>query len=323
MTKTLVSGIKSTGTLHIGNYFGAMRQFVELQHTYEPFVFIADLHSLTTVHNKEELQKSTFDLACAYMAIGLDSPELALFKQSDVPEVTELAWIFNCITSVPYLERAHAFKDALAKNAEINVGVFDYPILMAADILMYDAEVVPVGKDQKQHIEIARDIATKFNNTFGETFQIPEPLILKEVEIIPGTDGQKMSKSYNNIIPLFGSEEEITKSVMSIKTDSKNLGEKLEADNDLVFSFHKLVSTKEELGGLRARYESGSIGYGESKKLLVEKLLGYFKDAQERFVELQKNPEIVYGTLREGRDRARTKAEEKMSIVRKAVGVSL
>lgn len=321
MTKTLVSGIKSSGTLHIGNFFGAMRQFVELQHTYEPFVFIADLHSLTTVHQKEELQKSTFDLACAYLAIGLDEGRVALFKQSDVPEVTELAWIFNCITSVPYLERAHAFKDASAKNSEINVGVFDYPVLMAADILMYDADVVPVGKDQKQHIEIARDIAVKFNNIFGETFHIPEPLILKEVEIIPGTDGQKMSKSYNNIIPLFGSEEEITKSVMSIKTDSRNLGEKLDPDSDLVFSFHKLISTDEELSDLRERYESGSVGYGESKKLLVQKFLEYFKVAHKRYFELQKNPEIVYAALRKGEERARIKAEEKMNTVRKAVGI--
>lgn len=322
MTKTLVSGIKSTGILHIGNYFGAMRQFIELQHAYQPFVFIADLHSLTTVRNKEELQKSTFDLACAYLAIGLDPERVALFKQSDVPEVTELAWIFNCITSVPYLERAHAFKDASVKNSEINVGVFDYPVLMAADILMYDADVVPVGKDQKQHIEIARDIAIKFNNTFGDTFHVPEPLIVKEMEIIPGTDGQKMSKSYNNIIPLFASEEEVTKSIMTIKTDSRNLGEKLDADNDLVFSFHKLVSTEEELRDLRERYESGGIGYGESKQLLVEKFLEYFNDAYTRYLELRAHPEIVYATLSEGGVRARARAKEKMKVVRKAVGLS-
>ncbi|MEX0933277.1 MAG: tryptophan--tRNA ligase [Candidatus Paceibacterota bacterium] len=321
MTKTLVSGIKPTGTLHIGNYFGAMRQFVELQHTYQPFVFIADLHSLTTIHSKVELQRSTFDIACAYLAIGLDPEQVILFKQSDVPEVTELAWIFNCITSVPYLERAHAFKDAAAKNTEINVGLFDYPVLMAADILMYDADVVPVGKDQKQHIEIARDIAIKFNNTFEEIFRIPEPLILKEVEVILGTDGQKMSKSYKNTIPLFGSEDEITKSVMSIKTDSKNLGEKLDADSDLVFSFHKLVSSEEQLLDLRSQYEMGSIGYGESKKLLLEKLLDYFKDAHKRYDELQKNPEIVYAALALGKERARAKAVEKINTVRKVVGV--
>jgi len=321
MTKTLVSGIKSTGTLHIGNYFGAMRQFVDLQNTYQPFVFIADLHSLTTLHNKEELQKSSFDLACAYMAIGLDSQELALFKQSDVPEVTELAWMFNCITSVPYLERAHAFKDAVARNAEINVGVFDYPILMAADILMYDADVVPVGKDQKQHIEIARDIALKFNNLFGDTFSLPEPLILKETEIVIGTDGQKMSKSHNNIIPLFGTSDEIRKAVMSITTDSKNLGEKLDAESDLVFSLHRLVSTEEELSDLKERYESGSIGYGESKTLLLEKLLEYFKDAHARYRELQKNPNIVYTALAQGKELAGAKAKEKMNHVRCAVGV--
>ncbi|MEX0909923.1 MAG: tryptophan--tRNA ligase [Candidatus Paceibacterota bacterium] len=322
MTKTLVSGIKSTGRLHIGNYFGAMRQFVALQNDYDSFVFIADLHSLTTVHNKEELRKNTFDLACSYLAIGLDPEKVSLFKQSDVPVVTELAWVFNCITSVPYLERAHAFKDAVAKNNEINVGVFDYPILMAADILIYDANVVPVGKDQKQHIEIARDIALKFNTVFGELFILPEPLILQEVETIVGTDGQKMSKSYNNIIPLFGSDDEIKSAVMSIKTDSKNLGEKLDPETDPVFSLHRHVSTEEEMTSLRERYESGSIGYGESKKELAEKLLIYFSDARERYEELQNNPDLVLSVLREGALRANERAQKKMTELRRIVGLS-
>jgi tryptophanyl-tRNA synthetase len=322
MTKTLVSGIKSTGRLHIGNYFGAMRQFVSLQNDYNSFVFIADLHSLTTLQNKEELQKSTFDLACSYLAIGLDPEKVSLFKQSDVPVVTELAWIFNCITSVSYLGRSHAYKDAVAKKRDINVGIFNYPILMAADILIYDASVVPVGKDQKQHVEITRDVAQKFNNTFGELFTLPQSLILKEVETIVGTDGQKMSKSYKNIIPLFGSEKEIRNAIMSIKTDSKNLGEKLDSETDIVFSLHRHVSTEEEIVRLRERYETGSIGYGDSKKELADKLLLYFSDARERYNELQNNPDLVFGVLNKGAERAREKAETKIDQVRKLIGLS-
>jgi tryptophanyl-tRNA synthetase len=223
--KTLVSGIKSTGTLHIGNYFGAMRQFLTLQDSYDCNIFVADLHSLTTLQNKEEMQNIIKDTVAGYLAIGLNPEKVTLYKQSDVPQVTELAWIFNCITTMPYLMRAHAFKDAEAKNKEINVGVFDYPLLMAADILIEQAHIVPVGADQKQHIEIARDTAQKFNSTFGEAFVIPEAFIDETVQTIPGIDGQKMSKSYGNIIPLFADEETLRKAVMSITTDSKGVEE--------------------------------------------------------------------------------------------------
>jgi len=320
MTKTLLSGIKSTGTLHIGNYFGAMQQFVNLQNDFESFVFIADLHALTTVHDPIKMKQSTFNLACAYLAVGLNPEKVTLFKQSDVPAVTELAWIFSCITTMPYLMRAHAFKDAEAKSKEINVGVFEYPLLMAADILMYDADIVPVGKDQKQHVEIARDIAEKYNATFGEVFKTPEPLILEDVETILGTDGKKMSKNYNNIIPLFESEEEILKAVMSIQTDSKSLGEPLNPETDIVFSLHSLVSTKEEMENLKERYEAGTVGYGDSKKLLFQRLSEYFLPARERYEELQKNPEEVYNILRAGAEKARKRAEEKMLQVRTSLG---
>src|SRR3989344_219284 len=196
-----------------------MKQFVEHKDKYESYIFIADYHALTTVQNKEELKKGIIDVALDYLAIGLDPKKVVLFKQSDIPEVTELCWMFNCITTVPYLERAHAFKDASQKAKEVNVGLFDYPMLMASDILIQDSDVVPVGQDQKQHVEYARDTAQKFNRIFGETFKIPEPLILSSVENIPGTDGRKMSKSYGNTIPLFATDEEIKKAVMSIPTD--------------------------------------------------------------------------------------------------------
>lgn len=323
MKKTLLSGIKSTGHLHIGNYFGAMRQFVSLQDEYESFVFVADLHSLTTVRDAAELRELTLDITAAYLAIGLDPEKVTLFKQSDVPEVTELSWIFNNITTMPYLMRAHAFKDAEAKDKEINVGIFGYPILMAADILIYDSDIVPVGKDQKQHIEIARDTAEKFNNIYGETFRLPDALIKEEVETIPGTDGRKMSKSYGNIIPLFGTADEVTKAVMSIKTDSTPLGEPIDPDSDTVFSLHQHVSTEEEMQVLRKDYEAGNIGFGESKKLLAEKLLQYFGPAQEKYRELRSNENEILGVLEEGAQRARKRASKKMEEVRKKVGLSL
>lgn len=322
MKKILVSGIKSTGELHLGNYFGAMQQFVNLQSEYESFVFIADLHSLTTVQNAEELQRLTFDIAAAYIAIGLDPEKVVLFKQSDVPAVTELAWVFECLTTVPYLMRAHAYKDAVANELEPNAGLFNYPLLMAADILIYDADVVPVGKDQKQHIEYARDTAEKFNRIFGETFHLPEPLIQAEVETILGTDGRKMSKSYGNVIPIFGDAQEITKAVMSIKTDSKNLGEALDPEGDTVFALHKLVSTPEEIEALDANYRAGNIGYGESKKMLANNLIEFFAPARERYEELQQNPQEVYSVLERGAEIARARAIAKMSEVRKAVGLT-
>ncbi len=208
MKKILLSGIKPTGRPHIGNYFGMMKQCVDMQDTYESHIFIADLHALTTIQNKEELAELTLNTAMDFLAIGVDPTKSILYKQSDVPQVAEMGWIFNCITTMPYLSRAHAFKDAEAKNKEISVGVFDYPLLMAADILVPDADVVPVGQDQKQHLEIARDTAEKFNRIFGDTFKLPEPIILENVKVVPGTDGQKMSKSYGNTIPLFATDDD-------------------------------------------------------------------------------------------------------------------
>lgn len=322
MQKTLLSGIKPTGAVHIGNYFGAMRQFVGHQNDYRQFIFLANYHALTSVSDGALLRKLSLDLAMDFLAIGIDPQKTTLFLQSDVPEVTELTWIFNTLTTVPYLSRAHAFKDAEAKNKEVNVGVFDYPMLMAADILMYGADVVPVGLDQKQHIEIARDTAQKFNRVFGETFKIPEPLILEDVKTVIGTDGRKMSKSYNNVIGLFASDEEIKKAVMSIPTDSKGVDEAKDPRECKVFAFHELVSGK-DLEDIRARYLAGGIGYKESKDILFENMRAFIAPLRARREEIARNPEAVLKILREGGEVARMQAQKTMSEVRNKVGLIL
>lgn len=327
--KILLSGIKPTGRVHIGNYFGAMRQFVEMQNEYESYVFIADYHAITTVQNKQDLSQGIIDVALDYLAIGLDPKKVVLFKQSDVPQVHELNWIFNCITTMPYLMRAHAYKDAEAKNKEINVGVFDYPLLMAADILIQDADVVPVGQDQKQHVEYARDTAQKFNNVFCEEktdnviFKLPEPLILKNVEIVPGTDGRKMSKSYGNVIPLFATLEEIKKAVMSIPTDSKGVEESKDPEANHIFNIHKLLLNEEEKQSLALRYKNGGLGYKEAKEGLIEALEAFIKPMRERRAMLSNDLETVLDILKEGGKRASFRAEKKLAEIRKAVGVNI
>lgn len=321
--KILVSGIKSTGRSHIGNYFGAIKQCVDLQDDYDSFIFIADLHALTTIQNGEKLSENSLNIAIDYLAIGLDPQKTIIFKQSDIPEVAELAWIFNCITTMPYLMRAHSFKDAHAKNKEISVGTFDYPLLMAADILLQDADVVPVGQDQKQHIEIARDTAEKFNKIFGETFKLPEPLILPQVQTIIGTDGRKMSKSYGNIIELFASDEEIKKAVMSIPTDSKGVDEPKNPDISNIFSLHKLFAPKKELGELRERYLEGKIGYKESKEILIEDIISFIQPLRERREKLAENKKAIIAVLEQGRDAVRKRVGNKMEEVRKKIGTKL
>ncbi len=312
----LVSGIKPTGDLHIGNYFGAMRQQVELAESekYRPFIFVADYHALNSMQDAEEMKRRTRELVMAYIAVGLDPKEVVFFKQSDVPAHTELCWIFDNITTMPYLMRAHAFKDAEAKNKEINVGTFNYPMLMAADILLYDAAVVPVGADQKQHIEIARDTAEKFNRTFkSDVFKLPEPYIMPEVAIVSGTDGQKMSKSYGNVIPLFASRDEIAKAVMSIVTDSS--GERPEN----VYAMHKLVRSERELAKL---YDERRGNYKMLKELLIEDLDRYLAPMRARYEELASNPDIVDEVLIKGKREARAVSEAKMEQVRAAIGVT-
>ena len=323
MKKRLLSGIQPSGTIHIGNYFGAIKQFVDLQDQYESFIFIADLHAITTIQNKDILSKNILNVAMDYLACGLDPEKVCLFKQSDLTEVTELAWYFNCLTTMPYLERATAYKDANQKAKEINVGLFDYPILMAGDILIHDADVVPVGSDQKQHVEYARDTAIKFNNAFGETFKLPEALILKDVAIVPGIDGRKMSKSYGNTIPLFGKDEEIKKAVMSIVTDSKSPSEPKNPEECNIFKIHKLFIKGEELENLKKRYLSGGLGYKESKDMLYEEIISFIKPMREKREFYEKNIDEVKKILKKGGEKAKKNIEEKMKIIRNNVGVNI
>src|SRR3989344_1096179 len=312
--KILLSGVKPTGRPHIGNYFGAMKQFVGLQGLYRPLIFIADLHALTSVQNKKELEENTVGVLLDYIAIGLDPKEVTIYKQSDVPQVTELAWIFNCLTTVPYLMRAHAYKDAIANGKEPSVGLFDYPLLMAADILIQDADAVPVGQDQKQHVEIARDTAEKFNRIFGETFKLPEPLILENVATVPGIDGRKMSKSYGNTIELFATDEEIEKTVMGIITDSS--GEKPEN----VYAIHALLKDKESLNNL---YEENKGKYKVLKEMLIDDLKDFIRPMRERRQKLEQDKNTVLKVLREGGEVARERAEKKMKEIREKVGLKL
>lgn len=321
--KILISGVKPTGRPHIGNYFGAMKQFVDMQKDHKGYIFIADLHALTTLQNPKELNENILNIAIDYLAIGLDPNQIVLFKQSDVPQVTELAWIFNCITTVPYLMRAHAYKDSEAKNKEVNVGTFDYPILMAADILIQDANIVPVGQDQKQHVEYARDTAQKFNRIFGDAFVIPDAFILDDVKTIPGTDGQKMSKSYNNTIGLFAEDDEIKKGVMSIPTDSKGIEESKDPEKCNVFALHKLFTKGEELESLKERYLKGGIGYKESKDILIKNMSAFIAPLREKRKELAKDKESIVDIIKRGGEIAKAKAEKKMVDVREKVGLIL
>jgi len=324
--KILLSGVKPTGRPHIGNYFGAMRQFVDLQNSYQSYYMIADLHALTSPEvqkNPEMLKDSVFDVAMDYLAIGLDPLKSVIFKQSDILNHAELTWIFDCLTTMPYLMRAHAFKDAEAKNKEINVGVFNYPILMATDILLYNTDVVPVGQDQKQHVEIARDTATKFNNTYGETFKLPESLIVKDVAVVPGIDGQKMSKSYGNTIPLFASEEEIDRAVMGIVTDSKSVEESKDPEKDNIYNIYKLFASAEEQASLAQKYKNGGTSYKEAKEMLKEKLKQFTGPFREKRMTFENNKSKIIEILNEGGNKARKIAEEKMDEIREKVGLKL
>lgn len=313
--KILLSGVKPTGRPHIGNYFGAMKQFVDMQNEYECYFMIADYHALNFIQNGEEMKQGILDLALDYLALGLDPQKSVIFKQSDVSEHTELTWIFDSITTMPFLERAHAYKDAEAKDKEISVGTFNYPMLMASDILMYDTDVVPVGQDQKQHIEYTRDTAQKFNHVFKkEVFKLPEPKILDDVAVVPGTDGQKMSKSYGNTIPLFATDEEIEKVVLSIVTDS---GSDIPQN---VYAIHRLLKTEEELKDL---YESNKGKYKALKDALIVDMKAFIKPLRERREQLEADIEHVMEVLKEGGRKAKSKAEKKMDEVRDAVGVKL
>lgn len=322
--KTLLSGVKPTGRPHIGNYFGAMKQFVDMQDEYNAIYMIADYHALNFIQDKKELEQAIIDLTIDYLAIGLDPKKSIIFKQSDVSEHTELAWIFDTITTMPYLERAHAYKDAEAKDKEISVGTFNYPMLMAGDILLYDTDVVPVGQDQKQHIEYTRDTAQKFNHVFKEeVFKLPESKIMDEVAVVPGTDGQKMSKSYGNTIGLFATLDEITKAVMSIPTDSKPIDEPRNPEEDNVFKLHKLFGKQDELFELRERYKNGKISHKESKEILIKNIDAFIAPLREKREKLAHDKDFILDILKEGGERAKAKAQKKMDQVREAIGVKL
>lgn len=321
MKKRILSGMQPSGKPHIGNYFGAMKQHIEMQEEFDTFLFIADLHTLTTVRNKEEMQRLTFELALTYLALGLNPEKAVFFKQSDIPYHTELCWIFDCITSVSFLERAHAWKDAKEKQKkDITVGLFNYPILMAADILLYDPDLVPVGKDQKQHVEIARDIAENFNNTFGEVFKLPEEYIKPEVGTIPGIDGQKMSKSYKNTIEIFANEEQLKKQIMSIKTDSTPIDQPKNPDSCNVFNIYKLFANNQEKEEMKQFYAQPGFGYGDAKKTLLKKVLEYFGPYRDKFVELSTKKDFIYDVLREGSKKAKKVSEITMQRAREKIG---
>lgn len=312
--KVFLSGVQPSGKPHIGNYFGAMKQFVDLQNEHDGYVFIADYHAMHSLRNPKEMSENIRGVLLDYLAIGLDPEKVTFFKQSDISEHTELAWIFDTITTMPFLMRAHAFKDAQAKDKEIDVGTFNYPILMAADILLYGPDMVPVGADQKQHVEIARDVAEKFNNVYGETFKLPEPMILSDVAIVPGTDGKKMSKSYNNTIPLFATHEEIKKCVMSIVTDSSG------GIPENVFAIHKLVRPETELKKI---YEEKAGKYKDLKELLIEDLEKFIAPLREKRKEFEKDIPKVLSMLKEGGEKAKKVASKKMEEVRTKVGVNV
>ena len=317
----ILTGIQPSGTPHIGNYFGAMRQVCSIQDKGETFIFLADYHSLTTSPDPEQLRQNVLELALNYLSCGVDPEKSILFRQSDVPEVCELTWILNNVTPVGLLERAHSYKDKIAKGFSPNNGLFSYPVLMASDILIYGSNLVPVGKDQKQHLEITRDIAIKFNNQYGEIFTIPEELIPEEVAIVPGIDGQKMSKSYNNTIPIFGKEKAIRKTIMNIVTDCKQLEDPKDPDSCNVVALFKLFASGEELEEMKARYRAGGYGYGHAKQALFEKMWSYFEPMRQRRTELEANMDYVWEILRKGGERAREEAQRTMDKVRKAVGL--
>ncbi|MEK7128230.1 MAG: tryptophan--tRNA ligase [Patescibacteria group bacterium] len=312
--KILLSGIQSSGKAHIGNYFGAMKQWVDLSSEYDCYIFIADYHALHSLQNPKEMKENITNLLLDYLAVGLDPKKVTLFKQSDISEHTELCWIFDTITTMPYLMRAHAFKDAEAKNKDIVVGTFNYPMLQAADILLYSPDVVPVGQDQKQHVEISRDTAEKFNRTFGETFKLPEAMIMKEVAVVPGTDGRKMSKSYGNTIPLFAEYEEIKKCVMSIVTDS---GEGIPKN---VYEIHKLLRPEAELKKIYAE-KAGK--YKELKELLIADLEKFIAPLREKRKQFEKDIPKALAILKEGGEKAKKVASAKMDEVREKIGVKV
>ncbi|MGA2177684.1 MAG: tryptophan--tRNA ligase [Verrucomicrobiota bacterium] len=318
----ILSGIQPSGALHLGNYFGMMKPSIELQQQGEALYFIANYHSMTSLFDPAERRRNTLDVALDFLACGLDPGKTLLFRQSDVPEVTELAWMLTTLTPMGLLERCTSYKDKIARGLAPYHGLFAYPVLMAADILIYDSNIVPVGRDQKQHVEITRDIAIKFNEAYGETFVLPEPRIREETATVPGTDGQKMSKSYGNTIEIFGDEKVLRKKVMSLKMDSRTPQEsKPDADKNLAIQLLRLVAPPAEAGDYEERLRAGGLGYGDLKKALFEYYWNYFAAARARRAELAANPDAVNHVLESSAAKARTLARKVLARARLACGL--
>jgi len=317
----VLSGIQPSGRLHIGNFFGAIRQHLQLQVDNDCFYFIADYHALTSNPTPADVTQYSLDVAMDYIALGLDTGKTVFWRQSDVPEVTELTWLLSCVTPMGLLQRCVSFKDKVAQGFSPNLGLFAYPVLQAADILIYKSDLVPVGADQKQHIEITRDIAIRFNNSYGEIFTLPKEYIIESVAVIPGIDGQKMSKSYGNTIEMFEPEASIRKKVMRIVTNSTPVEEPKDPDKCNVFALLKLVASPDELAEWENKYRSGGTGYAEAKKRLAELIIDYFKPYRQKREELEKNIVYVKEILTKGAERAKAVAAETLTQARKAVGL--
>ena len=318
----VLSGIQPTGRFHWGNYFGAIRQYIELQDEHEGYYFIANLHALTTIRDAGLLRSLTRDAALDLLALGLNPQKATLFVQSDIPEVSQLTWILMTGTPIGLLERCVAFKDKRAKGITADAGLFTYPVLMAADILAYDANWVPVGQDQVQHIEVCRDLAGSFNHAFGDAFVLPEARLLNDSAKVPGTDGEKMSKSYNNTIGIFEPEQDARKKIMRIKTDARPMEEPKEPEGDHLFQLYQLMASESEIAEMAELYRKGGFGYGQIKTALADAAEKYFQAARDRRAELERDPDLVSDILADGAKRARSKAAEVLARVQAACGIA-
>lgn len=320
----ILSGIQPSGRLHLGNYFGMMEPAIRLQDEGEAYYFIADYHSLTSIHDPSQLRDHVRDVAIDFLACGLDPQKAVFFRQSDVPEVTELSWILSTLTPMGLLERCHSYKDKIAQGISPSHGLFAYPVLMAADILIYNSDLVPVGKDQKQHIEVTRDLAQKFNDRYGggdTLLRIPEPRIREDCAAVPGLDGRKMSKSYHNTISLFENEKLLKKQIMRITTDSSSVENPKNPDDSYIVMLYKLVASTDEVAEMEEAFRKGGVGYGHFKKQLLEKLLEHFAPMRAKREELVQDPDFVAEVLHQGAGQARKIAQETLQRVRKAVGL--
>ena len=320
--KRVLSGIQPSGKLHIGNYFGMMQPMIGHMENADLYVFIVDLHALTSVQDRDRLRQGTLEAAADFIALGLDPERCTFWVQSDVPEVCELAWLLSVLTPMGLLERCHAYKDKVAKNIPASHGLFDYPVLMAADILLYQSQIVPVGKDQKQHVEVARDLAIRFNNHFGETFVVPEEEISEETAIVPGLDGQKMSKSYDNTIPIFLDEKALLKRVRLIQTDATPVEAPKNPDTCNLYALLKLFAPPEQMRAVRDLYLNGGAAYGVLKQDLFELINAHFAPARAKKKELLDNPDHLRQILAKGADKARAQAAKTLDLARERVGLA-